>query len=144
MKTIEYDERWPKWFNAWQNRLAADVERITSYAEAYGKWGKYRARVDRTEWQDEVGTIVHPNQYQSHVFNAWRFTRTVYVDGKARGWTWSWRKPGVDYKHTIILGWKINGRFALTFRFWHTDKESAAGTTGPNYGQATGDDFGPA
>lgn len=142
MKTLENDSRWPKWFNDMQNRLAVDTNRITSDAIAYGVWGKYITR--GVEWVDGLGSVVHPNQYQSHVFNAWEFDRWVYVDGKLRGRTWSWRKPGSDEKNTIILGTKINGRFALTFRFNHSDVDSAKGTTGPNYGQATGDDWGPA
>lgn len=155
MKTIENDSRWPGWFNRFTNWLAVDTTRITSYAEARGPWGLYRARIDREVWQDEHGSpvqIVNPwttqhevaNPYQSHVWNARSFHRIVYVDWKARGWTWSWRPEGKDYKNTIILGTKLNGRFAITFRFFHSDADSARGTTGANYGQATGDDFGPA
>lgn len=145
MKTLETDPRWPKWFNDLQNKWAIDTDRITSRARAWGKWGLYFATPSDPAWVDATsGEVVHPNQYQSHVWNARRFERVVYVDGKPRGKTWSWRPEGKNYKHTIILGTKVNGRFALTFRFFHTDEESAKGTTGPNYGQATGDEFGPA
>lgn len=41
----------------------------------------------------------------------------------------------------IGAGWKINGRFALIARV-QSDASSAAGTTGPNVGQATGFDYG--
>ena len=41
----------------------------------------------------------------------------------------------------FALGWKLNGRFAITLRV-QSDVASAAGDTGPNYGQATGFDYG--
>ena len=40
------------------------------------------------------------------------------------------------------IGWKLNGRLGLLFRF-QSDKTSAAGVTGPNFGQATGFNYGP-
>jgi len=137
------------------NRLAVDTQRITSYAEAEGPWGTYTAKQDSLVWREEFGNPVlvwnqwtgkneFANPFQSHVWNARRFYREVYVDGKKRGLTWSWRPDGKDYKHTIVLGTKLNGRYALTARFFHSDAASAAGTTGPNYCQATGDTFGPA
>jgi hypothetical protein len=155
MKTIEQDPRWPKWLNDLMNRMVVDTDRITSKAVAYGPWGMYEAPRDMRIWFDEfnngvfirdpwTGKEIVADQYHSHIWNARYFKRWTYVDGNLRGLAWSWRPAGKDYKHTIILGTKINGRFALTFRFWHTDEESAAGTTGPNYGQATGDTFGPA
>jgi hypothetical protein len=39
------------------------------------------------------------------------------------------------------VGWKLNGRLALLFRF-QTDASAAAGVTGPNYGQSGGWDYG--
>lgn len=39
------------------------------------------------------------------------------------------------------LGWKLNGRIALLLRI-QSDTTSAAGASGPNYGQATGFDYG--
>lgn len=38
-------------------------------------------------------------------------------------------------------GWKLNGRIALLLRI-QSDATSAAGASGPNYGQATGFDYG--
>lgn len=35
------------------------------------------------------------------------------------------------------IGWKLNGRFAILFRV-QSDDSAAAGTSGPNYGQAPG------
>ena len=39
------------------------------------------------------------------------------------------------------IGWKLNGRLALTIRI-QSDATSAAGDSGPNYEQATGFDYG--
>lgn len=39
------------------------------------------------------------------------------------------------------LGWKLNGRIALLFRF-QNDASAAAGVSGPNYGQSQGFDYG--
>jgi len=39
------------------------------------------------------------------------------------------------------IGWKLNGRFAPLFRF-QSDESSATGVTGPNFGQATGFNYG--
>lgn len=39
------------------------------------------------------------------------------------------------------IGWKLNGRIALLFRI-QSDATSAAGSSGPNYGQATGFEYG--
>jgi hypothetical protein len=38
-------------------------------------------------------------------------------------------------------GWKLNGRIAVLLRI-QSDATSAAGSSGPNFGQATGFDFG--
>ena len=39
------------------------------------------------------------------------------------------------------VGWALNGRLKLLFRI-QSDESAAAGVTGPNYGQATGFDYG--
>lgn len=39
------------------------------------------------------------------------------------------------------VGWKLNGRLGVLFRI-QSDKTSAAGVTGPNFGQATGFEYG--
>lgn len=183
-KTIETDKRWPDWAVRFANKIAADVDQITSFAEATVANGDvYLARRGSSQWVDASGRSIYitnpwtgqpevANPMQSQVWNARRFYREVYVADKRRGVCWSSRPASVGrldmlaaklmpkrfahlgpiargaspvpWKHTIILGTKLNGRFALTFRFWHTDAASAAGTTGANYGQAIGDTFGPA
>lgn len=39
------------------------------------------------------------------------------------------------------IGWKLNGRFTVTLRV-QSDATSAAGSAGPNYGQAQGFEYG--
>lgn len=61
------------------------------------------------------------------------------------GFFWSFRwSPSTDSKALLQsgIGWKCNGRFAITLRI-QSDKTSAAGVTGPNLGQSTGYDYGP-
>lgn len=41
----------------------------------------------------------------------------------------------------VGAGWKLNGRIAVLFRV-QSDESSAAGSSGPNYGQARGFDYG--
>ena len=41
----------------------------------------------------------------------------------------------------VGVGWKLNGRIALLLRI-QSDATSAAGSSGPNYGQATGFNYG--
>ena len=41
----------------------------------------------------------------------------------------------------FAIGWKLNGRLALSIRI-QSDASSAAGSSGPNYGQATGFNYG--
>lgn len=43
--------------------------------------------------------------------------------------------------HQGGVGWKLNGRPGFLFRF-SSDKAAAKGTTGPNYGQAQGFEYG--
>lgn len=49
-----------------------------------------------------------------------------------------WRGTGVGKEYWQGgLGWKTNGQFGANFRI-QSDESAAAGTTGPNYGQAVG------
>jgi hypothetical protein len=143
-KTLEHDSRWPDWLNGFLNRIAVDVETISAWSRAWGPWGCHRAGRSSVYWVlDGGGRSVLP-QMHSQVWNARVFLRVVFVQGWPAGFTLSGRPAGANYKHTLILGYKVNGRFALTLRLWHTDQASAAGTSGPNYGQVVGDEFGPA
>jgi hypothetical protein len=46
-----------------------------------------------------------------------------------------------QYLFQTGIGWKLNGRFAILFRV-QTDTSAAAGTSGPNYGQSPGYEYG--
>jgi hypothetical protein len=46
-----------------------------------------------------------------------------------------------QYLFQTGIGWKLNGRFAILFRV-QTDASAAAGTSGPNYGQSIGYNYG--
>lgn len=52
------------------------------------------------------------------------------------GLRWRGTGQGKEYWQGGI-GWKRNGQFGLNFRF-QSDDSAAAGTTGPNFGQAIG------
>jgi hypothetical protein len=45
-------------------------------------------------------------------------------------------KPVRGSRFQMGVGWKLNGRFGLILR-WQTDTSAAAGTHGPNVGQAS-------
>ena len=50
---------------------------------------------------------------------------------------WLHLKPLRNLRFQCGLGWKLNGRIALTVRF-QTDASAAAGVSGRNFGQAAG------
>lgn len=51
-------------------------------------------------------------------------------------------RPVLNQLFQTGIGYKLNGRLGLPFRF-QSDASAAAGTTGPNLGQATGFNYGP-
>jgi hypothetical protein len=73
-------------------------------------------------------------------YNAVFFLRLSLPLGIFGSFRWS---PATDKKALFQtgFGWKLNGRFGITLRI-QSDAASAAGTAGPNYGQATGFDYG--
>lgn len=70
----------------------------------------------------------HPPLWLPYVFGVFVHIR----------WAEDWRRSFLQ----TGVGWKLNGRFAPLFRL-QSDASAAAGVTGPNYGQATGFEFGP-
>lgn len=48
---------------------------------------------------------------------------------------WLHWKPYSDLRVQLGIGWKLNGRFGVVARV-QSDDEAAAGTHGPNFGQA--------
>lgn len=79
---------------------------------------------------DEQG-IYAPGD-QSLFFNGYCFLRITLPFG-----IWLHLKPLWKLRFQCGLGWKLNGRAALTFRF-QTDISAAAGVSGRNFGQAAG------
>lgn len=125
MKVIEGDpasllNRWP---------LLLDTDSIRSIAVAWlfkegGKWVFLPSLVGRT----------------SLFYNAVFFARVVWPFGIFASVRWS----GSTTAKALLqagIGWKLNGRFGLTLRI-QSDASSAAGSSGPNFGQATGFSYG--
>lgn len=117
MKTIETDPRLPAWLNralnAWP--LCLDEESVrTVYAVASDVQGVYR-----------------PGDESLFMNGVW-FVRLTLPFG-----IWLHLKPTINLRFQCGIGWKGNGRFALTFRF-QSDEEAARGVLGPNHGQARG------
>lgn len=77
---------------------------------------------------------------KSQFYNAVLFLRLSLPFGIFASCRWS---AAIDTKALFQcgIGWKLNGRFGLTFRV-QSDTSAAAGESGPNYGQATGFTYG--
>lgn len=77
---------------------------------------------------------------QSLFFNAVFFFRLCWRPGVFFSFRWS----GSSTKKALFqcgIGWKLNGRFAFILRI-QSDETSAAGSSSPNTGQATGFNYG--
>lgn len=77
---------------------------------------------------------------RSLFYNAVFFARINWPLGVFASFRWSASTTTKALFQTGI-GWKLNGRIAVLLRI-QSDATSAAGSAGPNYGQATGFDFG--
>jgi len=118
MKTIENDARLPDWLNAVLNSwpLCLDTDSIdTLFAVAW----------------DEDG-IYQPGS-QSLFYNGYFFLRITWPGG-----IFLHIKLSADRRYQFGLGYKLNGRFGVTWRWGQTDAAAAVGVQGPNTGQATG------
>ena len=73
-----------------------------------------------------------PEDY-SLFYNGYFFIRITWPFG-----VWLHVKFKVDRRSQFGIGWKLNGRIGITFRPWQSDESAAAGTHGPNVGQARG------
>lgn len=121
MKTIEthYNGDWrDKFLNAWP--LCLDADYIDTFAFAWDNEGIYS-----------------PDDYSLY-YNGYVMVRFTFPLG-----IWIHVKPFRNLRIQMGIGWKLNGRFGLTLRA-HGDDAAAAGTHGPNYGQARGWDRGTA
>lgn len=113
MKTLEYNHG-GNWFDRLNNALAVDQLAMRSWAIAWDAEGVYC-----------------PEDY-SLFYNGYVFVRLTFPFG-----VWLHIKPVSDARFQCGIGWKLNGRFGLTLR-WQADTSAAAGTHGPNVGQAQG------
>jgi len=77
---------------------------------------------------------------ESLFYNAVFFVRLVWPLGVFASVRWSASSTSRSLLQCGI-GWKLNGRLGLTFRI-QSDATSAAGSSGPNFGQATGFNYG--
>lgn len=115
-KTLEFDKRLPGWLNALLNKapFCLDTESIKSVAFAVDNEGPYFP-----------GT-------KSLFYNGYFMIRLVWPFG-----VFVHIKVSADRRTQFGIGWKLNGRFAITLRPWQTDANAAKGVQGPNYGQAS-------
>lgn len=115
MKTLEYhyggDWR-DRLLNSWPFLL--DTDYIGTIAFALDEEGPYS-----------------PEDY-SLFYNGFVFLRLTFPFG-----VWLHVKVRPTWRFQCGAGWKLNGRFGLTFRF-QTDESAARGVAGPNVGQASG------
>ncbi len=119
----------PYWLHWLGNATAIDDKYIKSIGIAWlfkegGKW-KFIPRI---------------TGQQSLFFNAVFFLRLSLPFGVFFSFRWSASSVKKSLFQTGI-GWALNGRLKLLLRV-QSDATSAAGVTGPNYGQATGFDYG--
>jgi len=115
----------PFWLYWLGNATAIDDKYVKSIGIAWlfkegGKW-KFMPRI---------------TGQQSLFFNAVFFLRLSFPFGIFASVRWS---SATDKKALFQagIGWKLNGRLAVLFRI-QSDKSSAKGVTGPNFGQSRG------
>ena len=114
MKTLEtnHDGNWvDRLLNAWP--LCIDQDSVDSWAWAWDAEGVYC-----------------PEDY-SLFYNGFVMLRLTFPFG-----IWLHVKPVRNSRFQCGIGYALNGRFKLTLR-WQTDASAAAGTHGPNIGQAS-------
>ena len=138
--TRSYEDRHPgeSWL-LWKlgNWTAIPQEWIESRAFA---WGFQRQSV--WDWKP----VVTGNN--SLYFNGLLFIRLSFPFDIRFGTRWSGRTTAISLFGKNLptlfqcgLGWKLNGRFAPTFRF-QSDKSAMAGTNSPNYLNGIGWEYG--
>lgn len=133
MKVQEYNSA--PWANTLLNAVTLPVEIIHPVASI--AWGFKRIgvwcfvpHVECCRDDRDIGVMWQ---------NAIVFARVMFPFWIGVSFRWS-GGPGKSYVQ-IGLGWKRNGRIAADFRV-QSDASSAAGTYGPNVGQAQGWEYG--
>jgi len=129
MKIVEVRHPGEFWLTYWLGNITAvDSDWIKSVGVAW-------------LFKEEGRWVFTPRVTGEHslFFNSLFFLRLTTI-----GCFWSVRWSSSSTAKALWqagIGWKLNGRLALLFRF-QSDKTSAAGVTGPNTGQATGFEYG--
>lgn len=123
MKSLEQDPRLPTWLNALFNRWPLCIDPATVSTLFTLAW-------------DAQGLYV-PEE-RSLFYNGYVFFRVTFPFG-----LWLHLKWKKESRFQCGLGWKLNGRLAVTFRY-QSDAAAARGVLGPNYGQAGAWDRGTA
>lgn len=123
LKTQEFNHPAKPWLDALLNSwpLCIHVDAVaTMFALALDRSGFYRPAS------------------RSLFYNGFAMVRLTLPFG-----IWLHVKPVPSARLQLGLGWKLNGRFGLILR-WQSDSSAAAGTHGPNVGQAARWDRGTA
>jgi hypothetical protein len=87
------------------------------------------------EWGGRISLL--RSESQSLYYNAAFYFRFAFPFWVGLGIRWAGKDITKREYFQFGIGWKFNGHPGLNFRF-QSDESSAAGTTGPNYGQAVG------
>lgn len=120
----------PTWLWRLGNATAIDSDSVRSVGIAWGfKDGASWCWMPRFTGNDSL------------YYNALLFVRLSLPAGLFASVRWSASSTSKALLQ-IGAGWKLNGRLAILVRI-QSDAASAAGSTGPNLGQATGFEFGP-
>jgi hypothetical protein len=114
MKTYEYHYG-NNWFDRLNNWLARDKDKTrTVFSWAWDNKGRY---------SPDDRSLFYNGAIMVRVTNGGVFLHLRFVE---------------DHRSQFGLGYKLNGRLAVTFRPWQSDANATLGTHGPNFDQATG------
>lgn len=123
----------PEWLWRLGNATAIDSDRVRSIGIAWG----FREN-GRWRWRPRI------TGQQALFFNALLFVRLTWIDFLPVGVFASVRWSSSTTAKALLqlgAGYKLNGRLAVLLRI-QSDATSAAGVTGPNFGQAQGFEYG--
>lgn len=114
MKTLEYNHG-GNWFDRLNNAIAVDADRVKTAAFAWDAEGPY-CPARRSLYYN--GAVMGRVTWPLGVFVHLRFAD--------------------DHRSQFGAGFKLNGRFGLVFRPWHSDASAAQGAheNAPNVDQA--------
>lgn len=100
-----------------------------------GAFGFRNLRGDRRGWGGRIS--FGDAETESLFYNAGFYFRLMLPFYVGVGLRWRDGGPGKRSFLQAYAGWKLNGSFSIVLRI-QSDASAAAGTTGANFGQATG------